>query len=721
MASPGRFITIADFTPGIWGDRHAASAGHTTSDPELGGSIPQNGAARVNGTERCHADRNGSLIPLPKAIYDESVNDTQNLASSGEFMYLLAAQVGLAESFSGTAVSSYNDQLPGPVYTLWGGFDDDDLQYVRGRMYRKRIPGSNLRYFDFLMVQGTFDLDVTSLLPAGSFCNTRFYYGYTTPGLLEAGTDNSFRARWWYPVTVALVSSPFGMISNPQKHSIGTNATSFQPFVSPGPGIVSDEPYAYWSPSIGGAGNGGSVIAMNFNNGDTTNLPLPTSREDMWYFHYNDASHAHGEDLDEAINNPYMVVAHQQRIVMPDRRLSALIRTQYLSDVTTAEYRSIDDIVWYSDPALPMQDFDLSSPADTYSYDDDDVLGATNVGYESDYPPVIQSAYNKLTVGDDQFSQIGTLGVANYDQLLVIKHTGGGVVVSGDLDSPVIRRLPYIEPTGGVIVKGVQTPLGFVYGSPNGIFVWQGGEQTKKLSVQLDGFFWDHTNGATDEQYAGARGQFNYWNDLILVPNDFAFDVNTESWWKLGVADEVTSDTGITTATWVKNSNPCNIYETSGKYMFAFPYKSDTAEPDLMPVWYTYDPLVLDNAYSWQSHPLVETRGRSQTFHNLVIYATAHSDSNASIVVTLEGFDVAGGRRVSETVTFDMAASDDVQRLEKDFPNFTAEYVTIRIEANSNSGDTWDPNDGGFQSVPAPKIHNLSLGVSDATVSARHG
>ena len=73
--------------------------------------------------------------------------------------------------------------------------------------------------------------------------------------------------------------------------------------------------------------------------------------------------------------------------------------------------------------------------------------------------------YGTLQVAEDTAARIGTLGVVTIDQLLVVKHFGGGALVAGDLDSPTITRLPYIESTGGLVCKGAHTPAGFVYGS----------------------------------------------------------------------------------------------------------------------------------------------------------------------------------------------------------------------------------------------------------------
>lgn len=366
-----------------------------------------------------------------------------------------------------------------------------------------------------------------------------------------------FRPLWLYPVSVALAATPWWRwgAGNRVRHGDVTTADA-RPY-----GWINDPtlPHEVWSPGIGLAGEGTSIIAMQMNQSTFLDLPFPTALN-QWFFHYSERHNVPQNDLITDIAdgpiNPYLILPHQGRIIMPDRRRSA---PHIATSGVDLDYGSVDDLVWYSDYALPTQDF-LPIPLATDR-------GKTNVTY-GPFPVTTQTPYYPMLVAEDQPSIFGVIGVVTIDQLLLIKHAGGGALVSGDLDNPTHQRLPHIESTGGLIHKGTHTPIGFCYGSPNGIFVWQGGNESTRISPQLDGFFWDHTDGTPAESYAGARGRFAYWDGYILAPNNYIFDIEAQSWWRLKVAS---------LAPIRAQTAPYNCYDTGQdeirRTLYAFPYR----------------------------------------------------------------------------------------------------------------------------------------------------
>lgn len=459
------------------------------------------------------------------------------------------------------------------------------------------------------------------------------------------------------------------------------------------------DPFSRFSPGIGAYNNdfinshvAGSIIGMNLNPQWVGDLPAPRNPAE-WAFHYNDEG-IRGDDINwraGVMNNPYMVVSHQGRILVLDHRLSNPVAGRTPSVITThlpELHRTIDDFVWFSDFGLPLQDMFVEPVV----MQTPGLVKKPQYPMNGAYPTNTQTRYNGLNVLEDIVTDIGTVGVVSSDQVLLVKHRGGGALVSGDIESPTVRRLPYLEPTHGVITKGAQTPIGYVYGSRNGVYAWEGGEVATKLSAQIDGYFFDHTNGNVAEWYGGQSGRFAFWNRLICVPNNYLYDIDTRSWWRLeGPTDR-----------------PFNIYNDSDTdQLFAFPYKHTA---NTQPLWYQYDPDVLDTQYSWQSHPLVETRGRTFSFQNVVLVATSFGGSVATITVTLTGFDLTGNLVTTAPVTFTLADKTEPQLLRKDItPNFLAEYVHVKIVANSNDTE------------PAPKIHSLKLGVAERGTIKRHG
>lgn len=725
MASPEQFIEINDFSPGIWSDATGTNAPDYTA-ANASSAIPfVNGMAHPDGTARCRADRSGALIPLPMPARPDSNIMPIPFPVVGQFLdpspapitydgvYVLDAQVVPAPIGGAVGPTKFHP-ADARLLILWGMWWDHNLDgnanaYIVGREYSLTNVANaqdfmRLRSVDTAPATGLDGIN-TRVLPPGSLCAGRFYYGATTPGITEAAGDTSFRSRWWFPVGVAV-----GATSDPLENgldfrklstgAISANERSFERFYTAG------QVHTNWSPAIGGAGQGPASIAMRFNNNNTANLPLPAATW-RWYYHYNDFDHRFNGSPDEAMNNPYMIVSHQGRIVFADRRRTALMYD---------DLASVDDMLYYSDYGLPCQD--PIAPINTYTYPTGGGGGQANTGY-AEYPAKTQTAYNKLAVADDVFGEIGTLGVVTVDQLLVVKSEGGGVLISGDLDNPSIRRLPYIESTHGLRMKGAQTPIGFVYGSPNGIFVWAGGEETRKLSRQLDGFFWNHTRGdqvfqnpyltVERERMAGSRGRFAFWNGLICVPNNYVYDVETDSWWRLEV--DPTFRVAAPFEGQQADGFPFNVYEVDPfNRLMAFGYKN-RGEIEGSVAFHRYQSEVLDSHYSWKSHPLVETRGRTLSFQNISMVATAQTGSVATIEVTLEGFDVNGAALGSDVVTLTLAAQPRPQLLRADItPNFNAEYVTVKLVANSNNS-----------AIAAPKIHNLKLGVADRATTRRHG
>lgn len=312
--------------------------------------------------------------------------------------------------------------------------------------------------------------------------------------------------------------------------------------------------------------------------------------------------------------------------------------------------------------------------------------------------------FTYLTVGEEQPGRIEVFGVVAADQILVVKSRGGGVLITGDLDFPTVRRMPYIKSTGGAMHKGVSTSVGFIYGTVDGIYAWQGGDTSTCISPQLDGFFWNHLRAWSNYvgggvEYAGSRGRFGVCGRLVCVPNNFAYDMDNGGWWRLP---------------FIGTEEPYNVYEAGdGGEMYAFPWRL-TATQNVVCQRYDWNGAFSDT-YSWQSQPLVETRGRTQSFQEVRLIVSATGGSTGTITVTLTGLDVNGQSIATRNVVFTVANQTKPQLLRKDITavgggNFTAEYVQVRVQVNS-----------GNAAVAAPKIHALRIGARERATTRRQG
>lgn len=571
---PGtEYIELADFSAGIHADRHGSVSPRFTASDTQRGALMGNGIARVDGTSRCHADKTGALVPLPKALATgpvDSVTPGRQLQTERPYRYVLDAQIG-NELVDGneTTATPWSQTKRRVTQIMWGsvlatrGGGTFYTATVIGREYRSWLtfPTDSTATIDFLAGTTTDDNTIGNMpLPGGSLTQGRFYYGYTTAGraTVTADGDTSFRPLWFYPVTVASASTPWFRWGAGNRWLNGA-------FIDAGGemGLANDpvSPHAVYSPGIGLKGLGTCVIGMEFiqNSATFAAMPMPTILG-RWLFHYSERGNvpqnAIYSDISGGPINPSFIIQHQGRILIADKRRTG---GGYASSASSMDHGYMDDMLFYSDAYLPTQNF-MASPGLAAD------KGQANAAY-GEFVQTTQEVYNKLPVADDAVTGIGTIGVITIDQLLVVKHVGGGAAVSGDLDNPTIHRLPYIESTGGVVCKGVSTPIGFVYGSDNGIFAWQGGDSTQKLSPQLDGFFWDHVAGdANYEKYSACRGRMGHWNDLVLVPNNYVYDIEKQSWWRLAVQTLAPIES-TTTA-------PYNCYDVDQDgTLYAFPYR----------------------------------------------------------------------------------------------------------------------------------------------------
>lgn len=316
----------------------------------------------------------------------------------------------------------------------------------------------------------------------------------------------------------------------------------------------------------------------------------------------------------------------------------------------------------------------------------------------------VSAGASALAVWEENVYTVGTLISAAVDTLLVIKDSGGGVAIRGDLDNPTVVPLPFLESTHGVMVRPVMTPMGVVYGTKNGVFQWSGGQNATKLSPQLDGWFWNHT-ASNSEVYHGVSGRFGYWHPYVCVPNNFIFNTLTQSWWRLENPSNINgSGTG---------SYPYNIYldDPSTQRLIAFQYKRLTGGDTTTSGCDYFDPARPSDNYTWRSQPLLESRDGTMSVHEIRLTASAQlngsggsSGGDATIVVTLTGYDDQGVAlpAQSTTYTWTPTATGVPISIRQDIQNFNAMYVQVSVAASR-------ANIVGF----APKIHNITIGTGE--------
>lgn len=324
------------------------------------------------------------------------------------------------------------------------------------------------------------------------------------------------------------------------------------------------------------------------------------------------------------------------------------------------------------------------------------------------YTPVdahASAAMTELFIAHEAPGGYGTGHSMSANELLLIKHAGGAVLIRGDLDNPEVVRLPMVASTQSVHVRGAATPLGFVYGNRQGVHVWSGGETSKRLSSQLDGWFWRHELDQTNETYTyQQRGRFAWWDPFVVAPANWLFDTEGGGWWRLDQYGDPASDAA--------NPMPMHAYDVSpAGTLYAFHYK-------LTSTWNTpfsyFAPHTKASTYSWQSQPLIETRDRTITPRqiNLVAQVAAGASGAQTVTVTLTGLKDDGTTVVSvdEPITLTGMGPDPVFiRHTPDGTNVASlqgvRYLKVRLQASSASG-------------PAPSVLSVGVGYRDSHTQA---
>ena len=312
---------------------------------------------------------------------------------------------------------------------------------------------------------------------------------------------------------------------------------------------------------------------------------------------------------------------------------------------------------------------------ESIGYSDPNAFIATNV------------TYNAQLFVEENPTGFGTWQSMNANELFLVKNRGGGVVVRGDVDRPTVIRLPGLPSVYDATNKGCLTDKGYVYGTRNGVYRWNGADTAEDISVQMGGsqggWFWKTDDDETDNLWPGAlHGTFTFAPPLIITPNNFMYNTETNSWWRIYPTPTQDSTNGKIFAHWQTS--------TSGRFYGIPAYISDSQTT----VWSRFDPNLGCRKYVWRSQPLVKTRNRELNMREINLVA----QGSGTVKVDVIG---AGGTTVSKTFT---VADSDRPVIQFAPIKVQAQDVEIRITADSGSG-----------SVNAPVVHRIAIGYNTAS------
>lgn len=319
----------------------------------------------------------------------------------------------------------------------------------------------------------------------------------------------------------------------------------------------------------------------------------------------------------------------------------------------------IGQLIW--EPSLYTSDYNYSGGNEQFVYTDPpNGLVVINAGV--------------VFVQEDN-SGYGAWGSQSASELFLVKNRTGGVVISGDLNSPTVLWLPGVTPTYGLMSRGASTPVGFVYASNNnGLWTWNGSNVSQKISDQLEDNFFINTH--KPPVFRGPTVDICRWGDWIIVSNDWLYDTISGGWWQLPPNNV---------------QSPHLWYGTSsdGDTLYAaIPVPTTTRFMDV------YSRTSPSATYTWKSYPIKQSINKNILVKEIVVQV----QGNGSVSVTLEGI---GGSSTSGAMspsgqTFDSPAQPVMYRFAV---GLDAQDVTISIEMNGSGG-----------TIPAPILHSYSVG-----------
>jgi hypothetical protein len=204
----------------------------------------------------------------------------------------------------------------------------------------------------------------------------------------------------------------------------------------------------------------------------------------------------------------------------------------------------------------------------------------------------------------EQPFQHGAWGSISNGELMLIRHQGGGYIISGDVINPSITRLFAVTPTQGYCQLAGQTTIGLVYASQNnGVWVWSGGSASTKISQQLNDDAVQIPQPANFSTY-GPMCSFAQLGDLIYCPNGWVFSTTVNSWWRW------TSGELASPAAW-------HFPTFDGQGMWVWP----TEVVSNLPTVIKLSRFTPAKSYTWKSYPMPFSTNTLVTVGEVVVRA----------------------------------------------------------------------------------------------------
>lgn len=229
-----------------------------------------------------------------------------------------------------------------------------------------------------------------------------------------------------------------------------------------------------------------------------------------------------------------------------------------------------------------------------------------------------------------RYTQLNAMVSVHASKLFIISSSAGAVLVEGDMNSSNVTSMPSVESTYGLTPHPVVVNGGVVYGSKSGIFMWTGEDSSQLLSPQLHGKFWVPNGMDENEDYeiATPRGRMAYRWPWLLCPNGWAYNMQTNGWWRFGALDATGS---VEHMTHWRIDNQGHVWATKHVHDGTSAYdltstgemrSLDTASLSASVTNWPLCRMDLDSErtrWQWQSQPISVSRNRTVEIRELAV------------------------------------------------------------------------------------------------------
>jgi hypothetical protein len=275
----------------------------------------------------------------------------------------------------------------------------------------------------------------------------------------------------------------------------------------------------------------------------------------------------------------------------------------------------------------------------------------------------------------------GIVSAASLDSAtLFVLGNNGAARISGDLGTgPQVTFMPTIPGAKGYGTQVIRTPVGIVFGTASGAWLWSGGAIPELLSPNLPPKFWVQNEYTMSYLWQQPKGRPAVSWPFLIFPNGWMCYLPTRTWSRLDVSDIALTALGHT----------ASFADRGALHYSQAPNGDIVGFTGRMPVDGTtqnflarYDTSNESAYWSWKSQPIVRSRYRILSARELNIAFSSSGTGNLYVEVQPED-----GAAFTKTIAVTSTAAQQVRtiRLEisVDSPSFTVQLAWAGA-ANTN-------------------------------------